>query len=150
MRQQNNEKIRSSHRSCSIKKVLLKNLGKFTGKHLRRSLIFNKSAGLLPATLFEKKFRHRYFVYEFWKIFNPIQDGHFRGCSWMGGGQKGPLPKICHEYPTMMKLGEDPKNIWITWHNPWVLLTSEFFYRKSADLVISRNTDIDYILIHNF
>ena len=34
-----------------------------------------------------------------------------------GGGQKGPLPKICHTYPTMMKLGsytlpkEDPKNI---------------------------------------
>ena len=22
-----------------------------------------------------------------------------------GGGQKGPLPKICHTYPTMMKLG---------------------------------------------
>ena len=39
---------------------------------------------------------------------NPIQDGHFRGCSWMmgEGGQKGILlPKICHTYPTMMKLG---------------------------------------------
>ena len=37
---------------------------------------------------------------------NPIQDGHFRGCSWMEeGAQKGsPLPKICHTYPTMMKL----------------------------------------------
>ena len=37
---------------------------------------------------------------------NPIQDGHFRGCSRMGeGAQKGtPLPKICHTYPTMMKL----------------------------------------------
>ena len=22
-----------------------------------------------------------------------------------GGGQKGPLPKICHTYPTMMKVG---------------------------------------------
>ena len=33
------------------------------------------------------------------KYFNPIQDGHFRG-------QKGPpLPKICHTYPAMMKLG---------------------------------------------
>ena len=38
-------------------------------------------------------------------FFNPIQDGLFRGCSRMGGGQKGPLPKICHTYPTMMKLG---------------------------------------------
>ena len=24
------------------------------------------------------------------------------------------------------------------------------FYRKSADFAISRNTDIDYILVHNF
>ena len=45
----------------------------------------------------------------FFKIraFNPIQDGHFWGCSQMGGGgwQKKPLPKICQRYPTMMKLG---------------------------------------------
>ena len=39
--------------------------------------------------------------------FNPIQDGHFQGCSWMehGGDKISPLPKICHTYPTMMKLG---------------------------------------------
>ena len=38
--------------------------------------------------------------------FNPIQDGHFCGCSQMGvRGKKVPLPKICHTYPTMMKLG---------------------------------------------
>ena len=36
--------------------------------------------------------------------FNPIQDGLFRGCSRMGGAKKAPLPKICHTYPTMMKL----------------------------------------------
>ena len=38
---------------------------------------------------------------------NSIQDGHFRGCSRMkgGGGKKAPLPKICHTYHTMMKLG---------------------------------------------
>ena len=41
---------------------------------------------------------------------NLIQDGHFRGCSRIGGGVGGeakwlPLPKICHIYPTMMKLG---------------------------------------------
>ena len=38
--------------------------------------------------------------------FNPIQNGHFRGYSRIGGGPKrSPLPKICHTYPTMMKLG---------------------------------------------
>ena len=35
---------------------------------------------------------------------NSIQDGLFQGCSRMGVGKKGPLPKICHTYPTMMKL----------------------------------------------
>ena len=38
-------------------------------------------------------------------FFNPIQDGHFRGCSRTAGAKKAPLPKICHTYPTMMKLG---------------------------------------------
>ena len=38
--------LRSSHRSCSIKKVALKNFAKFTGKHLCQSLVSNKVAGL--------------------------------------------------------------------------------------------------------
>ena len=40
--------------------------------------------------------------------FNPIQDVHFRSCSRMeeeGGAKRPPLPKICHTYPTMIKLG---------------------------------------------
>ena len=44
--------------------------------------------------------------FQIYGFLNPIQDGHFRGCSRMtGGGKKAPLPKICHIYPTMMKLG---------------------------------------------
>ena len=31
---------------CSIEKDVLKNIAKFTGKHLRQSLFFNKVAGL--------------------------------------------------------------------------------------------------------
>ena len=34
---------------------------------------------------------------------NPIQDGLFRGYSRMGRGIFGPLPKIRHTNPTMMK-----------------------------------------------
>ena len=44
----------------------------------------------------------------FWHPFclNPIQDGLFRGCSQMPQiSLFGPLPKICHTYFTMMKLG---------------------------------------------
>ena len=91
--------------------------------------------------------------------FNPIQNGLFRGCSRMERGweQKGlRFYKICHTYPTMMKLGsytlpkEDPKNIWIPWHTPFVLLTSAFFHSKSANFALSRNTAKNCILLHNF
>ena len=52
------------------------------------------------------------------------------------GAKRSPSLKICHSYPTMTKLGsytfpkEDPKNISITWHTPWLLLTSANFHRK--------------------
>ena len=39
-------RYRSSHRRCSIKKGVLENFAKFTGKHLSQSLFFNKVAGL--------------------------------------------------------------------------------------------------------
>ena len=45
---------RSSHRSCSIKKAVLKNFSKFTGKYLCQSLFFNKVAGLRPAILLKR------------------------------------------------------------------------------------------------
>ena len=47
-------------------------------------------------------------------------------------------------------LPKDSNNIWTTWHIPWVLLASALFDLKSANFAISRNTDIDCILIHNF
>ena len=45
---------------------------------------------------------------------------------------------------------ENTKNIWMKWHIPWVLPTAAFFQRKSVIFVISKNTGIDHILIHNF
>ena len=39
---------RSSHQRCSVKKVVLRNFAKFTGKHLRQSLFFNKVANKMP------------------------------------------------------------------------------------------------------
>ena len=75
--------------------------------------------------------------------FNPIQDGLFWSCLRIWGrGFLAPVPKICHTYPTMMKFGTV-----VTWHTPWLLLTSTFFHRKSANFVISKNTDIDCILV---
>ena len=89
--------------------------------------------------------------------FNPIQYGLFWGCSRMGESQKGlpSLKSVTHilQWWNLAQIylpKEDRKNIWITWHTPWVLLTSAFFHRKSANFAISRHTDIDCILIHNF
>ena len=42
-------------RRCSVKKSLLRHFAKFTGKHPRQSLFFNKVAGLSPATLLKKE-----------------------------------------------------------------------------------------------
>ena len=50
--------LRSSHKVCSLRKGVLKNFTKFTGKHLCQSLFFNKVAGL----------RHRCFPVNFVKF----------------------------------------------------------------------------------
>ena len=36
--------VRSSRRRCSVRKGVLRNFAKFTGKHLSQSLFFNKFA----------------------------------------------------------------------------------------------------------
>ena len=59
---------RSSHQRCSIKKCVLRNFAKFTGKHLCQSLFFNKVAGLRPATLLKKETLAQVFSCEFYEI----------------------------------------------------------------------------------
>ena len=60
--------FRSSHQKCSIKKGVLRNFAKFTGKYLCQSLFFNKIAGLGPATLLKKRLWHRCFPVNFAKF----------------------------------------------------------------------------------
>ena len=59
--------IRSSHRTCSVRKGVLRNFAKFTGKHLCQSLFFNKNAGR-TATLLKKSPWHRCFPVNFAKF----------------------------------------------------------------------------------
>ena len=73
------------------------------------------------------------------------------------GAKRPPFPKLCHIHPTMMLLGtviSYPKKIQKTYKSCETPLEfrwyQHFFYRKSATFVVSRNTDIDCILIHNF
>ena len=70
--------IRSSHQRCSMKKGALINFAKFTGKHLCRSLFFNKVAGLRSffnkvaglrrASLLKKRLWYRCFPVNFAKF----------------------------------------------------------------------------------
>ena len=61
--------FRSSHRRCSVKKGVLRNFAKFTGKHLCQGLLFNKVAGQArPATLLKKSLWHRCFPVNFAKF----------------------------------------------------------------------------------
>ena len=62
------ENVRSSHRKCSVTRVVLRNFAKFTGKHRCQSLFFNNVAGLRPATLLKKVLWHRCFPVNFAKF----------------------------------------------------------------------------------
>ena len=53
---------------CSKEKPVPKNFPKFTGKKLCQSLLFNKIAGLRPATSLKRRLWHRCFLMNFAKF----------------------------------------------------------------------------------
>ena len=57
---------------CSMKKGVLKNFTKFTGKDLCQSLFFNKVAALRPATLLKNSLWHRCFPVNFVKFLRTL------------------------------------------------------------------------------
>ena len=59
--------FRKLNQGCSIKKGVLRNFAKFTGKRLCQSLFFNKVAGQRPAILLKKRLWHRCFTVNFAK-----------------------------------------------------------------------------------
>ena len=52
----------------SMKKGVLENFTKLTGKYLCQGLVFNNVAGLRPASLLKKRLRHRFFTVSFVKF----------------------------------------------------------------------------------
>ena len=60
---------RNSHRRNSMRKSVLRNFAKFTGKHLCQSLFFNEIASLRAATLLKKETLAQVFSCEFCEIF---------------------------------------------------------------------------------
>ena len=61
-------RFRSSHQRCSVRKGVLRNFAKLTGKHKCQNLFFNKVAGLRPSTLLKKRLWHRCFPISFAKF----------------------------------------------------------------------------------
>ena len=53
---------------CSIRKGVVRNFAKFTGKRLCQRLFFNNVADLNPATLLKKRLWHRCFTVNFAKF----------------------------------------------------------------------------------
>ena len=61
-------KTRYAEAATSVKKSISRYFAKFIGKYLCQSLVFNKVAGLRPATLFQKSLLHRCFPVNFVKF----------------------------------------------------------------------------------
>ena len=60
--------LRGSHQRFSVRKGVLRNFAKLTGKHLCQSPFFNKVAGLSSTTLLKKRLWHRSFHMNFVKF----------------------------------------------------------------------------------
>ena len=96
-------------------------------------------------------------IREVWNMFkvNPIKDGHFRGCSQMGG-QKSPHSltsvthilqwcRLVHLYLTQRRSNKYKNHV----THPLISADISVFHRKSGNFVISRNRDKDCILAQN-
>ena len=71
--------FRSSRLELFFTKEVLKNLTKFTGKHLCQSLFFDKVAGLRPTTLLKKTLWSRCFPVNFAKFLStPFLEEYLR------------------------------------------------------------------------
>ena len=71
-RTENNWNSRNSRPGVFCKKGVLRNIERFTGKHLRQGLFFNKVAGFKPVTFLKKRFWHRSFPVNFAKFLRTL------------------------------------------------------------------------------
>ena len=60
--------LRSSHQRCSVKKGVLRNQTKFTGKHLCQSLLFSKVTGPRSTSSLKKRLWYKCFPVNFAKF----------------------------------------------------------------------------------
>ena len=83
-------------------------------------------------------------------IFNFIQDGFFRGCSWVGVAKRSPFPKICHTYPTKMKLGtfipylKKFQEIYESRDTPLAFCWHQHFFNRNQQILLYQGIQISF------
>ena len=107
-------------RRCSVKKSVVKNLAKFTAKHLCQSLFLDKVAGPRPATLLKKRLSHSSLPVNFAKFLRkPFFIEHLR---WLLLGRL--FLVIAHQHPS----GEFPWDLDFTQIVPIATKTEALFW----------------------
>ena len=93
-------KYRSSRRRCFVRKGVLRNFAKFTGKHMCQSLFYNKVADLRPATI-KKDTLAQVFFCEFCKISkNTFFTEHLWAAASEDSQQLKPVNYFCKKAPS--------------------------------------------------
>ena len=91
-------KCKSSHRSCSVKKAVLKICAMFTGKPLMlEPLFFNKVAGFPACNFIQKRLQHSCFLVNIAKVLRTtILKASANGCfcKWFHPSYHNPLVNI--------------------------------------------------------
>ena len=105
-----------------------------------------------PAQVFTFKFcevfKNSSFIEHLWWLL--LERAKNCGTLWIRGVKKVPLPKICHTYPAMMKLGtvtpylRKIQNIYKSSDTPYELCWQQHLLFGNQQL-LSRNTDINCI-----
>ena len=127
-----------------------------------RSVVANLISGHGPQ-IYSWKFQFTYCLHCWMPLclntINSIQGGHFQGCSRMGGGEGAKRPPSLISVTHILQLWNFAQ-LYLTYrrsekyinHATQPMSSAEIssFHQKSANFVISRNADINCILIHNF
>ena len=118
--------VRNNHRRCSIKKGVLDNFAKCTGKHLCQSPFFNKVAGL------------SLFLVNFWKLLRTVFTEHIRATTSESCDCKSAGTEITRVFSYKQKTHEySVKNEALFWYSLlvlWIYIRKVFFknfYQKS-------------------
>ena len=132
--------LRNNHQRCSVRKGVLKNFEKFTGKHLCQSLLFNKIEALRSATLLKKRLWHSCFPVNFPKFLRTPFLQNISGRLLLNAVKLDSVKLQKQQYtPIPSKAKQNSKILLFT---PWISLyysTQQYYLSVSTIQTNSRN-----------